>query len=57
MAAIFECPLPVWLHSIRICPNVLYPKNMGVVVGILLLSRLHSELYVVETLSGSREYN
>ena len=42
-------PLPVWSHSILMSPNgKLDPKNIGIAVGISLISRLGTEMYAFE---------
>ena len=42
-------PLPVWSHSISMSPNVkLYPKNIGIAVGISLISCLEAEIQAFE---------
>ena len=43
------CPLPVWSHSIPMSSNgKLDPENIGVAVGISLISCLGAEIYVLE---------
>ena len=44
MAAILDYPVLVWLYSISTSPiGMLDPKNMGVAVGISLLSCLQAQ--------------
>ena len=41
--------LPVWFYSILICPNEkLDPKNIGIAVGISLISCLGAEIHAFE---------
>ena len=42
-------PRPVWLYSTRTSPiEMLDPKNMGVAVGISLISRLGAQIHALE---------
>ena len=42
-------PLPVWSHSILMSPNgKLDPGNIGIAVGISLISRLGAEIHALE---------
>ena len=42
-------PHPVWSHSILMSPNrKLDPENIGIVVGISLISRLGAEIHALE---------
>ena len=44
-------PLPVWSHSILICLNgKLDPENIGIAVGISLISCLEAEIHTFEVL-------
>ena len=52
-AAILAYPLPVWLYSIHTSPiGMLDPKNMGIAVGISLLSCLQAEITIMEITDG-----
>jgi len=51
MAAIFDSSLTLRSDSIRISPVVLPdPENMGIAVGIPLLSSIRAEIYIVSVL-------
>ena len=42
-------PLPVWSHSHVMSPNgKLDPENIGIAVGISLISRLRAEIHALE---------
>ena len=44
-------PLPVWSHSLLICPNgKLDPKNIGIAVGISFIYILEAEIHAFEVL-------
>ena len=43
------CPLPVWSHSVLMSPNGnLDPDNIGIAVGISLISCLEGEIHALE---------
>ena len=49
LAAILDYPLPVWLHSLRSSlVGMLDPKNLGLAVGISLISCLEAEIHAFE---------
>ena len=42
-------PLPVWSYSILMSPNgKLDPENIGIAVGISLISRLGAEIHALD---------
>ena len=44
-------PLPVWSHSLLVCPNgKLDPENIGIAVGISLISCLEAEIHAFDVL-------
>ena len=44
-------PIPVWSHSLLVCPNgKLDPENIGIAVGISLISCLEAEIHTFDVL-------